>query len=265
MDRGKRWALVTGASAGLGTEFGRQLARAGYDLVLVARRRDRLEALAQELQATGRDAVVIESDLAAPDAAAALVRDLDARGIAPDLLVNNAGVGLYGPAVEHPVEKVVTLLQLNVIALTELAVTLGRRMGERGSGAIVNVSSTASFQPDPWMAVYGASKAFVTSFSLALAQELAPRGVHVLAHCPGPTRTEFNERADVHAARDTGWAYMTAEKCVRIALRALGRRRRLVITGWLNRIAAFVARRSPLWAVARVNAWILAPARKSGA
>jgi short-subunit dehydrogenase len=260
----KGWALVTGASAGLGTEFGRQLARDGYDLVLVARRRDRLEALAAEVRSSGRDAVVIESDLGAPDAAATLIRALDERKIAPALLVNNAGVGLYGRAVEHGLDSVTALLRLNVMALTELSLALGRRMGERGSGAIVNVSSTASFQPDPWMAVYGASKAFVTSLSLALAQELAPKGVHVLAHCPGPTRTEFNERAAVRAARDVSFVYMTAEKCVRIALRALRRRRRLVVTGWLNRFMAFVARRSPLWAVTRVNDWMLAPARKSG-
>jgi short-subunit dehydrogenase len=254
-----RWAVVTGASAGLGVEFARQLAQQQYDVVLVARRRDRIEALAREIEQGGRRAVAIESDLAAPGAVGALVADLDARGVEPDLLVNNAGIGLHGPALDPLPERVETMLRLNVLALTELALALGKRMATRGAGAIVNVSSTASFQPDPWFAAYGATKAYVTSFSLALAQELAPRGVHVLTCCPGPTRTEFNETAGVRAAMDAGWLYMDAARCVAITLRALRRHRRLVITGWLNRIGAFFARRTPLWLVTRVNGWLMRP------
>ncbi len=257
-----RWALVTGASAGLGVEFAKQLAAKGYDLVLLARRRERLEALAHELEQAGRKAEVIESDLAAAGAVGAALRALDARGIAVDLLVNNAGVGRYGPAIDQPPDQVDAMLRLNVLALTELSLALGRRMAQRGAGIILNVSSTASFQPDPWLAAYGASKAYVTSFSLALAQELAPRGVHVLTLCPGPTRTEFQAVAGVvQAARDADWLYMGAEECVRLALRALEHQRRLVVTGWLNRFAAMLARRSPLAMVTRVNGWLLAPKR----
>lgn len=256
------WAVITGASAGIGEQFARQLAKKGYDVVVVARRRERLDALAHELQDAGTGRVLaLEADLSAEGAAAALVRDLDARGIEPAVVVNNAGVGLYGAAIDHEVDRVTAMLRLNVTALTELTLTYGRRMAARGSGAIVNVSSTGGFQPDPWFAAYGATKAYVTSFSLAIAQELAPRGVLVLAHCPGPTRTEFNERAGVRAALNSEWLYMSADKCVSIALRALDRRRTLVVTGWLNRAAAMFARRSPLVLVARINAWLLAPKR----
>jgi short-subunit dehydrogenase len=254
-----RWAVVTGASSGLGSEFAYQLARKGFDVVLVARRRDRLQALASDVEALGRRAIVVESDLAAPGAVQGLMGDLDGRGVVADLLVNNAGIGLYGVSTEHTLEQVDGMLRLNVLALTELALAVGRKMAERGSGAIINVSSTAGFQPQPWFATYAASKAYVTSFSLALAHELSPKGVRVLTHCPGPTRTEFNRVAGVRAARDVDWVYMSPEKCVALALRALEKRHRLVVTGWLNAAAAFLARRSPLGLVTRVTAWLFAP------
>jgi short-subunit dehydrogenase len=256
-----KWALVTGASAGLGTEFARQLAARGYDLALAARRRDRLEALAAEVERDFKvKTVVVESDLSRPGASAALLAELDEKGIELDLLVNNAGVGMHGPAIDFPVEKVAALVQLNVNALMELALAAAKRMAARGSGAILNVSSTASFQPMPYFAVYAATKAFVTNFSLALARELAPRGVRVLAHCPGPTKTEFNAAGDVHA-REAEWAYMSAGRCVAIGLRALDRRRSLVVTGLFNRVAAYFARRSPLWLVTRLVGWVMKPVK----
>ena len=184
-----RWALITGASAGLGVEFARQLTAKGYDVVLVARRKDRLQELARDFEKQGRSTMVIEADLASSEGVAGVLRGLEERDVVPDLLVNNAGVGYHGAALEQGADKADAMLRVNVLALTELALTLGRRMAARGAGAILNVSSTSCFQPNPWFAAYGASKAYVTSFSLALAQELAPRGVHVLAHCPGPTRT----------------------------------------------------------------------------
>ncbi len=255
----RRTALITGASSGMGVEFARQLGRQGYAVVLVARRLERLEALASELSAEGCSSAVIPADLSVPGAAQRLVSELDARGVAPDLLVNNAGVGLYGPVLGHAPERVGAMLQLNVVALTELALLLGRRMAERGSGAILNVSSTSSFQPDPWVAVYGASKAFVTSFSLALGEELSPQGVRVLTFCPGLTRTEFDAVAEVRAAMSADWMYMSAEDSVKVALRALNGGRRLTIAGWMNRLVAFFARRAPLVLTARVNARLLAP------
>jgi short-subunit dehydrogenase len=243
----------------LGVEFARQLGRRGYAVVLVARRLERLEALASELSAQGGSSVVIAADLSVPGAAERLVAALDARGVACDLLVNNAGVGLYGPVLGPAPERVASMLRLNIVALTELALLLGRRMAERGSGAILNVSSTSSFQPDPWVAVYGASKAFVTSFSLALGEELAPHGVRVLTFCPGLTRTEFDAVAQVRAAMGADWMYMSAEDSVTIALRALDRGRRLSVAGWMNSLVAFFARRAPLVLTTRVNARLLAP------
>ena len=253
-------ALITGASTGLGVEFARQLAKRGYDVVLVARRRERLEAIAGELRAQGAQAFTIVADLSAPNAAHALLGEVDRMGLEPDLLVNNAGTGLYGSATDLPPEAVETMLRLNVVTLTQLALALGRRMAERGFGEIINVSSTASFQPDPWLAAYGASKAYVTSFSLALAEELGPRGVRVLTHCPGLTRTEFNEVAGVRAARDANWMYMSPEACVAAALGGIDRRRRFVVPGVFNRVVAFIARRAPLLLLTRINAWLLAPA-----
>jgi len=259
----KGWALVTGASAGLGVEFARQLARKGYDVVLTARRRDRLAKLAEEIVRDAKvQAIVLESDLSVPGAAATLVAALDARAIDVEVLINNAGVGHYGRALDVPLEKLTSMIQLNVTALVELSHMLGAKMAARGSGGIVNVSSTASFQPDPYFAVYGATKAFVTSFSMALAWELAPRGVRVLAHCPGPTRTEFNDAGDVRA-HGADFLYMSAERCVAIGLRALERRRSVIVTGFFNFLGAVFSRRSPLWLVTKINAWIMRPSAKS--
>jgi uncharacterized protein len=258
---GRGWALITGASAGLGTEFARQLAARGHDVVLAARRRDRLEALAGEVEREFKvKTLVVESDLSVPGASAALLRQLDDRGLEIELLVNNAGVGMHGLAVGFAVERVNALVQLNVSALVELALSVAKRMAARGSGAILNVSSTASFQPMPYFAVYAATKAFVTNFSLALAREVAPRGVRVLAHCPGPTKTEFNAAGDVHA-RQAEWAYMSAKRCVAIGLRALDAGRSLVVTGLFNRIAAYFARRTPLWLVTRIMSWVMKPVK----
>jgi uncharacterized protein len=254
-----RTALVTGASSGIGVEFARQLGRRGYKVVLVARRLERLQALSDELLTHGCPSVVIAADLSIPAAAQKLVDELDARNVAPDLVINNAGVGLYGPVLEHAPERIASMLRLNIFALTELALLLGRRMAQRGSGAIVNVSSTSSLQPDPWIAVYGASKAYVTSFSLALGEELAPRGVRVLTVCPGLTRTEFDATAGVHAALSADWMYMSAEECVKAALGALDGKRRLLIPGWMNRFVGFFARRVPLRWVTWANARLLAP------
>lgn len=260
----KRRALVTGASSGLGEELARQLAARGYDLVLTARRRERLEALAAELRAKrGIDVLVLACDLGSAGAPAQIVATLEERRMPISLLVNNAGFGVHGFAVEQSLSRQLEMIDLNVRALTELSLSLGAQMAARGSGAILNVASTGAFQPTPYVAAYAATKAYVLSFSHALAWELAPRGVNVLALCPGATKTEFFEAGQVHVAVND-FFYMSAERCARIALRALDGGRHVVVAGWLNALGAWFARVMPQWLVVPVTARLMRPAARPG-
>lgn len=262
--RSKGWALVTGASSGLGAELARQLAARGYDVALTARRRDRLESLASEVsEQRGVGTFVVAADLGAPGAVGEVVSALDARGIAPSLLVNNAGFGVHGLAVEESLARQLSMIDLNVRALTELSLVFGARMAARGSGAILNVGSTGSFQPAPYVAAYAATKAYVLSFSTALSWELGPRGVRVLTVCPGPTRTEFFEAGNVRV-EVSSLLYMSAERCARIALRALDSGRRVVVAGWLNTLAAWLARALPFWLILPIGARVMRPVREPG-
>jgi short-subunit dehydrogenase len=243
----------------LGAEFARQLAARGHDVVVTARRRDRLEALAVEIrQKHGVEVLVVECDLAARTGPGAVMAALDEKGIEPAVLVNNAGFGVHGLAIEQPASRQLEMIDLNVRALTELSLLLGAKMASRGSGAIVNVASTGAFQPAPFVAAYAATKAYVLSFSQALAWELAPRGVRVLAHCPGATKTEFFEKAEM-SIQVSDALYMSAERCVRLGLAALDRGRRVVVTGWLNALGAWFARVMPQWIVVPASAWMMRP------
>jgi short-subunit dehydrogenase len=253
------WAVVTGASAGLGSEFARQLAARGHDIVLTARRRDRLEALAKELHAAhGVETKVIEADLGADSGAQHVLSALAEASIVPEVLVNNAGFGVHGAAIDQPHDRQLEMIRLNVGALTELTLAVGKQMAARGSGSILNIASTGGFQPSPWFAAYAATKAYVVSFSQAIAYELAPRGVHVMVHCPGPTKTEFFQAGGVHV--DVADAlFMSAERCVAIAIRGMERRKRVVISGALNWLSAWLGRVSPQWMVVRVAAMLMRP------
>src|SRR5512139_593388 len=184
-------ALVTGASAGLGVDFARQLSSKGMRLVLVARRKDRIDALAAELG----NARAVAADLSLPGAADALMADFDAHGEHVQLLVNNAGFGLAGRFAKLDSKRQRQMIDLNCGTLVELAHAVLPGMIERKQGAILNVASTAAFQPGPGMAVYFATKAFVLSFSEALHEEVRKDGVTVSALCPGPTATEFGQVA----------------------------------------------------------------------
>ncbi|HZC76160.1 MAG TPA: SDR family oxidoreductase, partial [Ktedonobacterales bacterium] len=189
-------ALVTGASSGIGEELARLFARDGYDLVLVARGKTQLEALAAELrQRHGVSLTVLATDLAQPAAAQAIYDELTRAGITVDVLVNNAGYATYGSFTEIPAETELAMLQVNMAALTHLCKLFLPPMVRRGSGRVLNVASTAAFQPGPLMAAYYASKAYVLSLSEALANELRGTGVTVTALCPGPTRSGFQSRA----------------------------------------------------------------------
>jgi len=241
-------ALITGASAGLGAEFARQLSGKGHRLVLAARRKDRLDALVSELG----NARAVEIDLSEPEATAALMRDLEKTGEQVDILVNNAGFGLRGPFAELDAARQREMIDLNCGALTELCRAVAPAMVERRSGAILNVASTAAFQPGPWMGVYFATKAFVLSFTEALHEELKPYGVKVSALCPGPTRTEFGAVAGIQSLGQFDRLSMEAGPVVRAGLDGLDKNRAVVIPGSTNRIGAWSTRFAPRSFVRRV-------------
>jgi len=239
-------ALITGASAGLGEIFARKLAARGSDLILTARRVDRLEALAGDLRDKHGIAVaVIPADLAAPGAPAALIADIAGRGLAVTMLVNNAGFGARGAFAEIDRATQTRMIALNCRALMELCHAVLPGMIERRSGGILNVASTASFQPGPWMAVYYATKAFVLSFSEALHEEVRGQGVHVAALCPGPTRTEFAEVADMGDSELFKRFASDPERVVEDGLRALARNRAVKVSGLMNGILAGSIRFTP--------------------
>ena len=241
MARSDRIALVTGASAGLGVEFARQLSKRGYRLVLAARRKERLEELAKEL---GK-ARAVAIDLSKSNAVGKLMADVEANGETVDLLVNNAGFGLIGRFAELDSKRERQMIDLNVGALTELCRAVAPRMIERRSGAILNVASTAAFQPGPKMAVYFATKAFVLSLSEALHEELKPHGIKVSCLCPGPTRTEFGEVAGFGGNGLFDRVAMSADKVVQTGLAGLDANRAVVVAGWLNKIGAASTRFAP--------------------
>ncbi|MEO7602762.1 MAG: SDR family oxidoreductase [Sphingomicrobium sp.] len=227
-------ALITGASAGLGVDFARQLAAKGHRLVLVARRKDRLDALAAELG----NAHAIECDLREAGAAATLIADLAAHGEHVDYLVNNAGFGLTGRFAELDGKRQRSMIDLNCGALTELAHTVLPGMIERKAGAILNVASTAAFQPGPGMAVYFATKAYVLSFSEALHEEVREHGITVTALCPGPTATEFGAVAGFGGNPLIDKLSSGSAEVVRAGLAALDKRRAVVIPGLINKAGA---------------------------
>lgn len=234
-------ALITGASAGLGTEFAEQLAARGADLVLVARREDRLRELSERLEAAhGIRATVIPLDLSRADAAATLRAALDERGIRVQTLVNNAGFGMKGAFIEADPGRIAEMVQVNVANLVSVTRELLPELVADGRGSLVNVASTAAYQPCPNMTVYGATKAFVLSFTEALAYETRESGLRVLALSPGATRTDF---FDVVGTEDAAVGrFQTPEQVVGLAVRELDRGRRAsVVSGWANAVSAKLA------------------------
>ncbi|SEU35987.1 SDR family NAD(P)-dependent oxidoreductase [Stigmatella erecta] len=195
-------ALITGASAGLGEQFAERFAQGGHDVILVARTASRLEALATRLeQAHGGKVHVLPADLARPEAPARIFEEVRARGLEVEYLVNNAGFGSSGAFLDQAVEREAEMVEVNCTALLKLTHLFAQPMRARRSGRILNIASTAGFQPGPYMATYYATKAFVVSFSEALAHELRGTGVTVTCHCPGATHTEFASRASIEKTR----------------------------------------------------------------
>ena len=241
-------ALITGASAGLGVEFARQLSRRGHRLVLVARRKERLDALAAELGNSRAVAI----DLSAEGAADELVSDVQRAGETIDTLINNAGFGLHGRFEKADPRTLRQMIDLNCGTLTDLCRAVIPGMIERNSGAILNVASTAAFQPGPGMAVYFATKAYVLSLSEALHEEMKRHGIRVTALCPGPTRTEFGDVAGFKTSAKLDRFFMQSEPVVRMGLEALDRNKAVAIAGRMNAIGAFSTRLAPRSVVRKI-------------
>lgn len=243
-----RWtrALVTGASAGIGAEIAKQLAADGVDLVLVARRSDRLE-LVRDACGGGVQVEVLVADLSSPDDLARVAARLGDDALPIDLLVNNAGFGSFGRLWERPTSEAQGQIDVNVSALVRLSHAAAAHMVGAGGGTILNISSVAGNQPGPGNAVYGATKAFVTSLSEALAIELKGTGVNVTASCPGLTRTEFQEVAGLAGSptERVGFLWMDAASVARDALAAAHRRKIVRVNGLGNRLLAALAQVSP--------------------
>jgi uncharacterized protein len=219
-------ALITGASAGIGEEFARQLAGRGYDLILVARRRDRLEQLAEQLPTTAH---VVDCDLVSD--AASLPGKVEELGVDVDLLVNNAGFGFRGRFLELDPEREAEMVRVNCEAVVTLTHAFIPKMVERARGGVITVASTAGMQPLPYEAVYGASKAFAISFMEALWMELQGTGVKMLVVNPGPVKTEWQSVAGYDDSTPIPPGMITAEQCVSDALQAYDRNKRSTITG----------------------------------
>jgi uncharacterized protein len=241
-------ALVTGASAGLGAEFARQLSKRGHRLVLAARRKDRLEVLAKELG----DARAVTIDLSKADAAAKLMADLEAHGETVDLLVNNAGFGLIGRFAELDARRERQMIDLNIGTLADLCRAVAPGMIEQKSGGIINVASTAAFQPGPKMAVYFATKAFVLSLTEALHEELRPHGIHVTCLCPGPTRTEFGDVAGFGGNGLFDRVAMESPEVVKAGLQGLDSNKAVVVPGLVNKVTANSGRFAPRSVVRKI-------------
>lgn len=249
--------LITGASAGIGEQFARQLAAQGHNLVLVARRVERLEKLGEELSECFKVRVIsLRVDLTEPEAPKRLVRELDEHGVRLTGLVNNAGFGDRGGFLDLALDRQMNMIRLNVMALVDLSWRLVPQLKQVPNGFVINVASTASFQAGPNMAIYYATKAFVLSFSEALHEELRAEGVSVSALCPGATASEFASEAHMTGTMLFKAGTMNAETVVRQAL--AGRKRAIVITGWRNKLMVWGGKVSPRLLTRRIAGWLQA-------
>ncbi len=256
-------ALITGASGGIGLELARLFAADGSDVVLVARSEDKLRALAEEINRDhGVTAHVYPADLAEPGASGRICDELASAGVQIDALVNNAGFALFGPLVALDEAKLDELLQVNIVALTDLTRRLLPGMLERGLGYVLNVASTAAFFPGPSMASYYASKAYVLNFSIAVNEEVRGTGVSVTALCPGPVQTGFQARAEMGGSKLFNARMSSAAEVAAFGYRAMKARKPLAVEGSRNKVIAFLSRLGPRPLAAQVT--MRAHARREG-
>jgi len=241
-----KWALITGASSGFGVEFATLLAERNANLVLVARRREPMQKLAEELREKHHVNVVVEGfDLARPGAGAELKSRLDSRGLAVDVLVNNAGYGLYGSFVDQPLEKTLDMLQLNMLAVAELTHIFANDMRKRRTGHILLIASLLGYQATPGYAAYAASKAYVLLFGEALHAELKPHGIGVTVLSPGPSATSFGAVAGQNDTPVLRMLMMEAGPVARRGITGMLRRRSSIVAGVLNKLIVFCNRLTP--------------------
>jgi uncharacterized protein len=240
----ERVTLITGASAGIGTELARVFAANGHRVALVARRADRLTALASEIAAGGTAPIVIPCDLEQPDAGDKIAAALAAEGVEVEYVVNNAGYGLFGNAIELDRAQQLGIVAVNIRAMTDLSLRFSDQL-IRHRGGILNVGSIAGFLPGPGMAVYYASKAYVLSFSEALRGELAPRGVRVTVLCPGPVPSEFQQRAGFEPGFDSAILNVSAANVAKDGYRGLMANKRAVLPGLGIKLVPFLLRLFP--------------------
>jgi short-subunit dehydrogenase len=256
----KETALITGASSGIGCELARVFAAHGSNLVLVARRREKLESLAQVLRAKhGVEVTALSCDLTEPPATQWLEDQLRDRGLAVDVLVNNAGFGAVGKFSELPIEHQLDMIRLNVVVLTDLTRRFLPQMLGRNHGAILNVASTAAFQPGPNMSVYFATKAYVLSLTEAIAHEVRDSAVQITCLCPGATVTEFGSQAGASNVLLFRLGPMTADRVAKFGYRALRRGKKIAVPGVGNWLVAFFVRFTPRTIVCRISERLVAP------
>lgn len=244
-----RWALVTGASAGIGAALARELAAHGARLILTARRRDRLDALAAELAAAGTEVRTVVADLNDPDAPRQIYDATEGAGLAVDILINNAGLGQYGAFHASPVEQELSQVRVNCEAVVRLSRLFVPRMVERRRGWVLVLASTASFQPIPYLNTYAATKVFDRFFALGLAEEVARFGIKVTALCPGSTESEFFE---ISRATPFQRRLQPAPEVAAKAIAALARGKRVIIPNVSGRLTSFIVRFVPVRTITRV-------------
>ena len=248
--------LITGASSGIGAAFAHKLAERGHNLLLVARSEENLVTACNEVgRSQSIRAEYVAMDISVPEAPSRLFEETLKRGLEIDFLINNAGFGSMGDFAQLDLDRELNMIDLNIRALTELTYRFLQPMRERKGGTIINVASTAGFQPVPFMGVYAATKAFVLSFSEALWEENRPYGIKVMALCPGVTDTNFFEASRMQ--RPPARTSQTSEEVVDVALRALARGKSSVISGWTNKLMVESERLVPRKLVLRAAGAVL--------